>query len=164
MKTTSKTRLLQFLYTKIFRNPLQRLFRNPSNSNLPAESFSPAQFISQLKSLESVFSLTFFLSDTDCDHQLIPAEVFESYISRLKTSIIATIGGLTVQHAEGFYKTLEGITITERIRILSMYFFDAQTPREELENIFGIYLEYARQSRQQSILLRCNDRTMLVYI
>jgi len=163
MKTKFKPRFLQLLYSKFFGKSLQQPLQS-DNEVSTIEGFTPTEFISNLKSIESIYSLSFYISDTDCDDQQIPKEQFEESVNKLTVSIIDAIGGLTVQNATGYYKTIEGKTITEQVKIFSMYFFDPSIPIQKLECIFNNYFEYARWSRQESVLMSVDNRTMIIYI
>ena len=163
MKTKFKPRFLQLLYSKFFGKSLQQPLQS-NNEASTIEGFTPVQFISHLKSIESIYSLSFYISDTDCDDQQIPSEQFEDSVHKLTVSIIDAIGGLTVQSATGYYKTIGGKTITEQVKIFSLYLFDPSIPIQKLESIFNNYFDYAKWSRQESVLMTVDNRTIIVYI
>lgn len=155
MKTILKTSLLQSLL-----RPFRSLSGNRKISSI--ENYSASEFMDKYKTMNSIFACTLYISDTDCDHQLVDETLVESYISKLKLLITKSLGGLTVQYGHGFYQTLDGNIITENVSLLSMYVFD--NPIKDMESIFQTFFEYAMNSRQESVLVTLNNKAMIIYI
>ena len=148
----------------VIKNPALYSLLNKVNDQKIIEKSTVLEFFLKLKTEFSTFHLSFYLSDTDRNSNLINQKLYKSYIEKIKVAMIDGFGGLTVQLAQGYYKNLVNKIIKENITIFSVHSFEDKISLKSIEPILELLIEYSNICSQECLLISINNKVNLVYI
>lgn len=142
---------------------LSHLLLEATNSDF--KTFIPSKLVSEFKNLAvSNFSLSLYISNRDCNGELVDKDLIDYHMEKIKNTIISIFGGVSIQQLKGYFKNAQGLIMEESIAVLKIYNFNNRIGFKQVKQLLKLFFQYGNDSKQEALMLSLNNTTSIVYL